>query len=62
MSNLAEQIRDTPTGRMRIISIEGLIGFKLQGLVRDAMRTREAGALFSHAGATLAEPLPSQSG
>lgn len=28
-------------GRMRIISIEGLIGFKLQALVNDASRTRD---------------------
>ena len=28
-------------GRMRIISVEGLIGFKLQGFVNDASRTRD---------------------
>ena len=28
-------------GRMRIISVEGLIGFKLQGFVNDATRTRD---------------------
>lgn len=28
-------------GRMRIISVEGLIGFKLQGYVNDATRTRD---------------------
>lgn len=33
--------RDTPMGRMRIISVEGLIGFKLQGYVNDATRTRD---------------------
>jgi hypothetical protein len=33
--------RDTPMGRMRIISVEGLIGFKLQGFVNDATRTRD---------------------
>ena len=33
--------RDTPVGRMRIISVEGLIGFKLQGFVNDATRTRD---------------------
>ena len=33
--------RETPMGRMRIISVEGLIGFKLQGFVNDAMRTRD---------------------
>ena len=33
--------RDTPMGPMRIISVEGLIGFKLQGFVNDATRTRD---------------------
>ena len=33
--------RDTPMGRMRIISVEGLIGFKLQGFANDATRTRD---------------------
>jgi hypothetical protein len=33
--------RETPMGRMRIISVEGLIGFKLQGYVNDATRTRD---------------------
>jgi len=33
--------RDTPLGRLRVISIEGLIGFKLQGFVNDATRTRD---------------------
>ncbi len=28
-------------GRMRIISVEGLIGFKLQGIANDATRTRD---------------------
>ena len=28
-------------GRMRIISVERLIGFKLQGFVNDATRTRD---------------------
>lgn len=28
-------------GRLRIISVEGLIGFKLQGFVNDATRTRD---------------------
>jgi hypothetical protein len=32
--------RETPMGRMRI-SVEGLIGFKLQGFVNDATRTRD---------------------
>lgn len=33
--------RDTPMGRMFIISVEGLIGFKLQAYVNDATRTRD---------------------
>ena len=33
--------RETPMGRIRIISVEGLIGFKLQGFVNDATRTRD---------------------
>lgn len=33
--------RETPLGRMRIISVEGLIGFKLQGYVNDATRARD---------------------
>jgi hypothetical protein len=33
--------RETPMGRMRIISVEGLIGFKLQGYINDATRTRD---------------------
>jgi hypothetical protein len=33
--------RETPMGRMRIISVEGLIGFKLQGFVNDATRARD---------------------
>jgi len=28
-------------GRLRVISVEGLIGFKLQGFVNDATRTRD---------------------
>lgn len=35
------QERETPMGRMRIISVEGLIGFKLQGYANDAARTRD---------------------
>jgi predicted nucleotidyltransferase len=35
------QARDTPLGRLRVISVEGLIAFKLQGLVNDATRTRD---------------------
>jgi len=40
--------RETPMGRMRIISVEGLIGFKLQGFVNDAsaVLAREAGVPF----------------
>ncbi len=33
--------RDTPMGRVRVISVEGLIGFKLQGFTNDATRTRD---------------------
>jgi hypothetical protein len=33
--------RETPMGRLRVISVEGLIGFKLQGYVNDATRTRD---------------------
>jgi hypothetical protein len=33
--------RETPMGRMRIISVEVLIGFKLQSFVNDATRTRD---------------------
>jgi hypothetical protein len=33
--------RDTPMGHMRIISVEGLIGFKLQGYMNDATRMRD---------------------
>ena len=33
--------RETPLGRLRVISVEGLIGFKLQGYVNDATRTRD---------------------
>lgn len=35
------EARDTPMGRMRIIGVEGLIGFKLQGYVNDPRRTRD---------------------
>ena len=39
---LAQAIeRETPLGRMRIISVEGLIGFKLQGFVNDSTQTRD---------------------
>lgn len=33
--------RDTGMGRLRVISAEGLIGFKLQAYVNDAARTRD---------------------
>lgn len=33
--------RQTPMGRLRVIGVEGLIGFKLQGFVNDATRTRD---------------------
>lgn len=33
--------RDTPMGRLHVISVEGLIAFKLQGYVNDATRTRD---------------------
>ncbi len=33
--------RESPMGRIRIISVEGLIGFKLQGIVNDPTRTRD---------------------
>jgi hypothetical protein len=33
--------RETPMGRLHVISVEGLIGFKLQGFTNDATRTRE---------------------
>ncbi len=33
--------QETPMGRLRVIRVEGLIGFKLQGFVNDATRTRD---------------------
>ncbi len=33
--------RETPMGCLRVVSVEGLIGFKLQGYVNDATRTRD---------------------
>lgn len=39
---LAEaEVRDTPMGRLHVISAEGLIGFKLQGYVNNPRRTRD---------------------
>ncbi len=33
--------RETPMGRFRVVSVEGLIGFKLQGFVNDPARTHD---------------------
>ncbi len=33
--------RDTPMGCLRVVSVEGLIAFKLQGYVNDATRLRD---------------------
>lgn len=33
--------RDTPMGRLRVISAEGLVAFKLQGYVNDPTRVRD---------------------
>ncbi|MEO7386531.1 MAG: hypothetical protein ABIX37_06325 [Gammaproteobacteria bacterium] len=33
--------RDTPFGELRVVSLEGLIAFKLQGLVNDPRRTQD---------------------
>jgi len=35
------EVRDTPMGRLRVISAEGLIGFKLQALCNDPSRGRD---------------------
>lgn len=35
------QERDTGMGRLRVVSAEGLIGFKLQGFINDPRRTRD---------------------
>jgi hypothetical protein len=35
------ETRDTPLGRLRVISAEGLIGFKLQALCNDPTRGRD---------------------
>ena len=51
--------RDTPMGRMRIISLEGLIGFKLQSFVNDATRTHD---LASEAGVPFQPMLGKTSG
>jgi predicted nucleotidyltransferase len=39
LSQAAE--RDTPMGRLHVISVEGLIALKLQGYCNDPMRTRD---------------------
>jgi hypothetical protein len=33
--------RQTPFGPLRVVGLEGLIAFKLQGLVNDARRTQD---------------------
>jgi hypothetical protein len=37
----APQPRTTPVGVLNVISLEGLIAFKLQGLVNDPRRTQD---------------------
>lgn len=37
----AAEERDTPMGRLRVVSAEGLIAFKLQGFVNDPTRARD---------------------
>lgn len=37
----AADVRDTPLGRLRVISAEGLVAFKLQAYVNDPTRTRD---------------------
>jgi hypothetical protein len=58
--------RDTPMGRIRIISVERLIGFKLQGFVNDATRTRDlddaSAVLAREAGVAFQPPLGKASG
>jgi len=34
-------LRDTSMGRLRVVSAEGLIGFKLQAWVNDSRRTQD---------------------
>ncbi|HJU25092.1 MAG TPA: nucleotidyl transferase AbiEii/AbiGii toxin family protein [Rhodanobacteraceae bacterium] len=41
------QERDTPMGRLRVVSAEGLIGFKLQALVNDPGRGRDLGDIHA---------------
>lgn len=39
---LAEaEVRQTPMGQLRVLSAEGLIGFKLQGYINDPKRSRD---------------------
>ena len=58
--------RETPMGRLRVISVEGLIGFKLQGFVNDATRTRDLAdasvVLAREAGVPFQPPLGKDSG
>ena len=35
------EVRETPMGQVRVLSAEGLIGFKLQGHVNDPRRSRD---------------------
>ncbi len=37
----AAEERDTNTGLLRVVSVEGLVGFKLQAYVNDATRLRD---------------------
>ena len=37
----ASEEQNTPLGNLRVVSAEGLIGFKLQGLVNDPRRTQD---------------------
>ncbi len=45
------EVRDTPMGCLRVISAEGLIGFKLQGYVNNPRRTRDMDDIRSLLGA-----------
>ena len=38
---VAAEDRDTGMGRLRVVGVEGLVGFKLQGYVNDARRLRD---------------------
>ena len=54
----AAQERETGMGRLRVISAEGLVGFKLQGFVNDASRMRDLDATPSTKPATQSKPAP----